>query len=154
MNTIDITSKKRVIQFYRVSEPYGSFSNFSRHAIFADGRIWPTSEHYFQAMKFVDEKRQEKIRLAKTPRLAAEMGRDRDYPICPRWDEFWRDRVMNMALYAKFSQHPDLKALLLSTGEATLVEHTIKDSYWGDGGDGSGENKLGQILMALRVVLR
>ena len=55
---------------------------------------------------------------------------------------------------AKFTQHDDLKAILLGTGDAKLVEHTEKDSYWGDGGDGSGKNRLGQILMKVRDELR
>jgi hypothetical protein len=50
----------------------------------------------------------------------------------------------------KFTQHPHLRALLLSTGDALLVEHTENDSCWGDGGDGSGKNRLGQILMRVR----
>ena len=35
-----------------------------------------------------------------------------------------------------------------------FVEHTENDSYWGDGGDGSGKNMLGQILMDVRELLR
>jgi predicted NAD-dependent protein-ADP-ribosyltransferase YbiA (DUF1768 family) len=34
------------------------------------------------------------------------------------------------------------------------VEHTKNDAYWGDGGDGIGKNRLGQILMAVREELR
>jgi len=45
----------------------------------------------------------------------------------------------------KFTQNKRLKRVLLETGDAHLVEHTGNDSYWGDGGDGSGENKLGQV---------
>jgi predicted NAD-dependent protein-ADP-ribosyltransferase YbiA (DUF1768 family) len=40
--------------------------------------------------------------------------------------------------------------VLLATGDAELVEHTTNDSYWGDGGDGSGKYMLGRILMQLR----
>ena len=40
------------------------------------------------------------------------------------------------------------------SGDAKLVEHTENDSYWGDGGDGSGRNMLGQILMQVRDELR
>jgi hypothetical protein len=58
------------------------------------------------------------------------------------------------AVRAKFTQHDDLKAILLGTGDAKLVEHTENDSYWGDGGDGSGKNRLGQLLMQLRTELR
>jgi predicted NAD-dependent protein-ADP-ribosyltransferase YbiA (DUF1768 family) len=48
----------------------------------------------------------------------------------------------------------ELGALLLATGDARLVEHTENDAYWGDGGDGSGRNELGRILMAVRAALR
>ncbi|MRR38310.1 DUF1768 domain-containing protein, partial [bacterium] len=51
-------------------------------------------------------------------------------------------------------QHPGLKSLLLSTGNSALVEHTRNDRYWGDGGDGSGRNRLGHLLMELREQLR
>ena len=44
--------------------------------------------------------------------------------------------------------------LLLSTGDALIIEHSRRDRYWGDGGDGSGANKLGQILMRVRGELR
>jgi hypothetical protein len=39
-------------------------------------------------------------------------------------------------------------------GAAKLVEQTDRDSYWGDGGDGSGKNRLGHLLMRLREELR
>jgi len=55
---------------------------------------------------------------------------------------------------ARFSQHEDLKRLLLDTGDAKLVEHTTNDDYWGDGGDGSGKNMLGRLLMEVREELR
>lgn len=58
------------------------------------------------------------------------------------------------AVWAKFSQNPDIAAEILATGDATLVEHTGKDFYWGDGGDGSGLNRLGSILMEVRARLR
>lgn len=61
---------------------------------------------------------------------------------------------MREALRAKFTQHKDLRETLLATGDARLVEHTKNDNYWGDGGDGSGLNKLGELLMKLRAELR
>ena len=60
---------------------------------------------------------------------------------------------MREALWAKFSQHADLKALLLSTGNAELIEHTRNDRYWGDAGDGTGKNRLGELLMEVRAKL-
>ena len=61
---------------------------------------------------------------------------------------------MYVALYAKFTQHEHLRKLLLETGDRKLIEHTSRDSYWGDGGDGSGQNKLGKLLMKLREELK
>jgi ribA/ribD-fused uncharacterized protein len=48
----------------------------------------------------------------------------------------------------------DIREILLATGDARIVKHTENDAYWGDGGDGSGENRLGQILMRVREELR
>jgi hypothetical protein len=61
---------------------------------------------------------------------------------------------MRAALQAKFAQHPGLRSFLLQTGDAELIEHTKNDSYWADGGDGTGKNRLGQLLMELRTELR
>jgi N-glycosidase YbiA len=45
-------------------------------------------------------------------------------------------------------QHRQLGALLVSTAGRQLVEHTTRDTYWGDGGrPGGGQNRLGHLLM-------
>jgi ribA/ribD-fused uncharacterized protein len=139
-----------VINFYSTSDEYGCFSNFSAHPIRLDGKTWPTSEHYFQAQKFVGTPREDEIRRAKSPMVAARMGRSRDFKLRRDWES------VKDAVRAKFTQHADLRAVLLGTGEAKIVEHTENDSYsyWGDGGDGSGKNRLGQILMRVREELR
>jgi ribA/ribD-fused uncharacterized protein len=80
------------------------------------------------------------------------MGRDRKRPLRADWEGV-KDDVMRAAVLAKFTQYPDLQAQLLLTGDAELVEHTANDSYWGDGGDGSGKNILGRILMETRAKL-
>jgi ribA/ribD-fused uncharacterized protein len=141
------------ILFYRVTERYGEFSNFSPHPIALKGGVWPTAEHYFQAQKFVDTGHEEAIRLAKSPMIAARMGRSRERPLRDDWERV-KDDIMREALAAKFTQHTDLRSLLLSTGEAELVEHTSRDRYWADGGDGTGKNRLGELLMELRRQLR
>lgn len=141
------------IRFYRVGDPYGEFSNFAAFPIVLKGRTWPTTEHYFQAQKFSDTQHEEDIRLLKSPMIAARAGRDRKKPLRPDWESV-KDTVMAEAVRAKFTQHPRLLELLLSAGDAHLIEHTRNDSYWGDGGDGSGRNGLEQILMSLRAALR
>ncbi len=116
------------------------------------GKPWPTSEHYFQAQKFLDEKYREEIRRVSSPMVAARMGRDRSKPLRKNWESV-KEQVMRKALRAKFEQHAELRALLLATAPAKLVEHTENDAYWGDGGNGKGKNRLGYLLMELREQL-
>ena len=142
-----------VITFYKVSAPYGWMSNFAPYPIELEGKIWPTSEHYFQASKFPGSDHAEAIRQQRSPMIAARMGRSRQHPLRADWEDV-KESVMRAAVLAKFTQHADLRALLLETGDAPLVEHTANDSYWADGGDGSGLNRLGVILMEVRAHLR
>jgi ribA/ribD-fused uncharacterized protein len=141
------------ITFYGAKEAYGAFSNFAAYPITLKGKVWPTSEHYFQAQKFAGTEHEEAIRLAKSPMVAARMGRSRARPLRADW-ETARDDIMREALRARFSQHADLRAMLLATGDARIVEHKAKDRYWADGGDGSGLNRLGQLLMEVREEMR
>jgi ribA/ribD-fused uncharacterized protein len=83
----------------------------------------------------------------------AKFGRDRTRPLRADWEEV-RDSMMRKAVWTKFNQHPRLAAMLVETGDAEIVEHTENDAYWGDGGDGKGLNRLGQILMQVRAELR
>jgi ribA/ribD-fused uncharacterized protein len=83
--------------------------------------------------------------------IAARMGRSRARPLRADWEQV-KDEIMLRAVRAKFTQHADLAALLLATGDALIVEHTRRDRYWG--GDGAGANRLGQILMRVRDELR
>lgn len=142
-----------VIEFYGDRDEHGYLSNFAAYPIHLKGRTWPTSEHFFQAMKFQDPENEEEVRRARSPAAAAAMGRDRKRPLRPDWEKV-KESVMREAVLAKFTQHEILRARLLATGNARLVEHTERDSYWGDGGDGSGRNALGRILMSVREELR
>lgn len=57
---------------------------------------------------------------------------------------------MYEGLRYKFCQNKELKQKLLATGDRKLIQHTKNDKYWADGGDGSGKNRLGILLMELR----
>ncbi len=144
---------QKEIKFYSTKEEYGCFSNFSAHPISLEGKIWPTTEHYFQAQKFPNNiEYQEKIRLEKSPMIAARLGRSRKVKFRPDWESI-KDSIMRKALLAKFTQHKDLAKILLDTQDAILIEHTTNDKYWADGGDGSGKNMLGKLLMSIREEL-
>lgn len=147
-------NEQKYIEFYRANEvPYGCFSNFSKHPIELEGNVWPTTEHYFQAKKFEGYNYEDEIRLAKTPALAAKMGRSKEYPLRQDWEKV-KEQIMYEAIYAKFTQHNDCKKLLLQTKDALIIEHTKNDKYWADGGNGKGKNRLGYLLMELREEIR
>jgi len=141
------------IRFYSTKDEFGEFSNFARFAFTLDGREWPTSEHYFQAQKFVDEEYREKIRQTASPMIAARLGRSRKVPIRSDWEQIKVD-IMRAAVRQKIAAHSDLIQLLLGTGDEELIEAAPRDSFWGCGKDGTGSNWLGRILMEVREELK
>ena len=142
-----------IIEFFRPDEPWGCFSNFSPHPIKLKGKVWPTTEHYFQAQKFSGTIYEENVRLLASPMEAKVAGNNRELPIRADWESVKND-IMREAVYAKFSQYEELKIILLNTGEAQLVERTNHDSYWGDGINRKGKNMLGIILVETRTKLK
>lgn len=141
------------IYFYTTKDPYGEFSNFSKHGILMNELWWPTVEHYFQAQKFFDKEYQEKIRNAAAPKIAADLGRSRKVPIREDWETV-KDQIMYEAVLKKFQTHEEIRQLLLSTADEEIVENAPGDYYWGCGKDGTGRNQLGKILQEVRTFLR
>jgi len=144
------------IYFYNTCEqPYGCFSNFSYHGFELDGFWWLTNEHYFQAQKFgeTDPVWFTKIREIKTPKEAAKMGNSRSHPLRTDWNNV-KDEIMEKGVLQKFTTHTEIGELLIATGSELIVENSPIDYYWGCGKDGSGQNKLGQIIMKVREKLR
>ena len=143
------------IHFYNRDELYYEFTNFALYRVMIDDKVWPTTEHYFQAQKFIGTPYMELIRRLPAPRLAFDFSRKPEVSHWRRndWEQV-KEKVMEKALWAKFTQHPVLYKMLLDTGNRRLVEHTSNDRYWGDGGDGSGKNRLGNLLMDVRQKLR
>lgn len=141
------------IFFYTATGAYGCFSNFSRHGIHCDGQWWPTVEHYFQAQKFLDPAHRKRIAAARGPKEAKALGWDKRIPLRPDWEKI-KDDVMLQAVRQKFATHDEPRAILLATGDDELIENAPSDYYWGCGVDGTGRNRLGQILMQVRDEIR
>jgi hypothetical protein len=134
----------------RKQNDYGWLSNFYRAPITIEGKTWPTSEHYYQAMKTNDPKQQEMVWRLPTPKDAKFAGSH--LTLRPDWEEV-KEGYMLTALRAKFSQHPELKRRLLATGDASLHEDSPWDKYWGYV-KGEGRDRLGVLLMQVREELR
>jgi len=141
------------IKFYKLKDPYGCFSNFSRYPFTLDGDDWKTTEHYFQAQKYIGTPRYNEIRDAETPRIAADLGRDRSLPLRPDWEDI-KDAVMKKCVLQKIMEYPFIKEILLNTGDKEIIEDSLIDYYWGCGKDGTGKNMLGKILMEIRDEIR
>jgi ribA/ribD-fused uncharacterized protein len=142
-----------IILFYRVDEPYGEFSNFSKHGFWIGNVYWRTVEHYFQAHKFHDNELRNTMMKILSPMEVANMGQDIRHPLRKDWESV-KDDIMRFAVLEKFKQNDSARDVLLSTGNSQLVEHTKNDNYWADGGDGTGINMLGIILMETREQLK
>lgn len=146
------------IRFYRASEkPFGAFSNLYRREIEFEGETFATSEHAYQAGKARKPAVRKWLMDAPSAALLAMAAHGLYYwDVAPGWSTSKFDR-MRAVLRAKFTQHPDLFALLLGTGEAKLVETATVDNevnrLWGEV-NGVGRNMLGELLMELRAELR
>lgn len=145
------------IRFYRASEkPYGAFSNLFRREIEFEGETFATSEHAYQAGKARKPEVRKWLMDAPSPALLAMAAHGLYvWDINSDWSKIKFDR-MKRVLRAKFTQHEDLKQLLLSTGTARLVEAATVDNavnrLWGEV-NGVGKNKLGELLMEVRAEL-
>jgi len=123
-------------------------NNTFPHPVTLDGVTYISVERAFQASRSSDPAYRELIRTTRAG-LAAKVGRRVQPP------EEWsaqQDRLMEGLLREKFSSLP-LRIALLGTGQAELIAVNKKaERYWGVCG-GTGENRLGKMLMALRHAL-
>ena len=147
-----ITNWKSVqgaILFYDKNQPYYEFTNFFSAPVNIDGKLWPTTEHYYQAQKFTQNPNlQEQIRQSPSPSSAFQAGQGAK--VDPDWQSRSLDTMIK-AVRAKFNQHQNLKNMLLSTSGKVLVEDAgARDAFYGAGANGMGCNYLGQILMMVR----
>ena len=147
------------VRFYKASEkPFGAFSNLFRRPIEFEKLLFSTSEHAYQFGKPRDPRVRDWLMKAPTPALLAKTAHqlNRPWEVASGWSKSKVGR-MRRVLRAKFKQHADLRELLLSTGDARIVEAgTIDDAagrFWGEV-NGKGKNTLGVLLMELRKELR
>lgn len=150
------TPTRHRILFYHRHDPYYGFTNFSAHPVVFNGKRYPTSEHLFQSFKFQERRPNlaEHIRTcSERPSVAFSQARRFQPEVRPDWMKV-NIQKMDETLWYKFTQHSDLKAELLATGDAELVEDSDKDAFWGVGSDHRGRNELGKALERLRTRLR
>lgn len=154
------------IYFFIREEPYGFLSNFERTGFIAKPDLgysnvnwakpvfYPTNEHYYQATKANCQEVHDYIVSAPHARLAMVLGRQLEHNKYLK-DKYMKScwaahklQVMLRGLRHKFAD-PELKKMLLDTGDAILHENNLEDPFWGIG-DGTGDSWLGKLLMIIR----
>lgn len=165
------------LYFYDSGKPYYEFTNFYEmpNSLLIDGFTWPTSEQYYQAIKFAGKtQRKDIMHLIRTGEnltngktvkpqhttwgsWAFEVAQNNKQLIRADWFDV-STRKMLKALRVKF-QDPRLRKMLLKTYPRVLVEDSDKDGYFGVGdpknangaiAQGTGKNLLGRMLMHIR----
>lgn len=158
----DVTTTDRFVFFWS-----GWPSQWHESPFRVDGVRYRCAEQYMMAEKarlFGDDEILRQILAARSPREHKALGRKVRGFDSARWDAACREVVYRGNL-AKFSQDEELRALLLATGDRTLVEASPTDKIWGIGlaaddpralepASWRGQNLLGQALMRVRAALR
>lgn len=133
---------------------YRWLSNFCPCKIEYQSDIYPSTEHFYVAMKTTDRFDRETIRLTLDAGKVKRLGRE--LKIRPDWEEI-KLKVMLYALRKKFSKdNPDLMQLLIETGDVHIQEgNRWNDKFWGVClKTNTGENNLGKLIMQVRDELR
>lgn len=142
----------REILFYDPKKEYGWLANFSNHNIQVEAKTFKTVEHYYQSQKFTNGIIKYLIINSPTPQIAKSLARTFRYLRKNNW-AYIKNDIMYKAIKYKFTQHQDLRKLLVNTDRSELIEKSDRDYYWGIGKSGLGENIMGKLLMKLREEL-
>lgn len=144
----------------------GIYSNWYKSDFEIAGQTYNCCEQYMMAEKarlFKDEEMEQAIMITKDPSKQKAMGRNvRNFD-----QKIWEQYALNIvyqANYAKFSQNPELKQILLDTGEKMIVEASPTDTIWGvglheddplilDESNWKGRNWLGIAIMNARMTI-
>ena len=106
--------------------------NFSPFGLIMNNLFFPTSEHAFQYLKFIDT--------------------NKDRP--SNWSEIKYDK-MEEVLRIKVNQNIKVKEVLLNTNDLIIAECCIdEDTDWGIDNNNQGNNHLGNIWMKIREEIK
>lgn len=145
----------------------GPLSQWFKRDFTVDGIKYNCAEQYMMSRKavlFKDALALKKIMEATNPYDQKAYGRNVEHFDVGEWEAVAKDYVFS-GNYNKFTQHQDLKEIILSTGEKTLVEASPYDKLWGigvaeddpralDRAKWPGRNWLGEVLTNVRNTIR
>lgn len=143
----------KVIGFYE--REFYPFSNFSSFMVNWRGYDWMTSEHAYHSEKFhgIAPELVEALKGMRSAHDAFKFAKLHKAERRADWNDI-KHETMKEICRAKLKQHAYIQQKLLETNDATLVEDSLVDEYWGWGPNRDGANHLGTIWMELREELR
>lgn len=90
--------------------------NFNMNYPFTvDGKEYLSAEQYYQANKFADKEYGEYIRKQANRQLIYTLGQSRDFPLSKEYNNN-KYKIMYTGMKTRIMTHPELKELLLNTG--------------------------------------
>lgn len=157
----DMMDKPVIIN--KVREEWGELGNMAPFEIEFEEKIWPRSEHLFQALRLSCPDLREEIRAISNP-MAAKMRAKKLFKEHPEMmiGSLLGDQDMarmKQVLELKLEQHPEILSILMLTGDRKIVEDATRRQrgsglFWGaalqEDGTWEGENALGKLWMILR----
>ncbi len=123
-------------------------------------KVYQNAESAFQAQKYKDQpdimSKFEQTDGSAARQLASKY--DMSQSLRQEWQSNSNGKVKDIMMHvlrAKFGQNPEFKEKLMATGNAYLVKHSAgisdpRETFWGDGSNGQGNNVLGTCLVKLR----
>ena len=157
------SSPAQVIYFYghSRSKKYKEFSQFFKSPFVKDGVQYLWAEQWMMSNKarlMGDDHSLKLILAAQKPSEVKKLGRK----VKPWDNKLWNTHKYNIVLEGtrlKVAQNPDIKRILLETGDAIIAEAAANDRIWGIGLNivkaragkaWRGQNLLGKALMQVR----
>lgn len=154
-----------MILITKVKKDFGWMNNMSHHPIVYLGKTYPTAEHLFQSLRFDNDSDKYKIRIAPHGGAAKKVAYSLKKRMQNATNSVVNEALMTACIMLKMDQHPELKNLLIETGNQVIREDVTKRSqlgnmskshlFWGSalvqGQHWVGVNMLGKIYMKLRI---
>ena len=153
-----------VVLFYGADS---NLSNFYRAQFVVGGKIFSSSEQYYQfrrANHIGNLEIASSILATDDPVEQRRLGRRLESKE-ESWNDIKAEEVMEEAVKEKFQQNPNLLRELISTSNKQLVECNVHDTFWGSGirldsdqardrSKWKGKNVMGNVLHKVRDCLK
>lgn len=152
---VAIVASEDVLPFGIWSPEFSDFGLESPHPVSYQSKSYPTALHLFEAMRYLPDRPHiaEFIRTCHVEDLG--FRTTSQYRIWQRqdWDEVAVEKLEEVLL-DKFTQHTQLKELLLEQTGNTQLRYDNPNMFLGSVWGGGGDNELGKALMRLRKRFR